>query len=986
MADGTMMSASEYFDQPNASATADAPTDDQYGEADTGDDAGDPLSALQAKFTAPIPGAGELLEEPKESKVFKTIEKEVKRVRRLRKNRAESAKHWDAVKSGASFSVLEKSEDQSVWKQSFPLDVEGTPAPIPNKVADICNKMRNQVLIDVPLPNPIADGDDDRARQAADVTKKFLRANATPDAMNEAALLHMALDLNMTQRSSFVFVWTDPMGGGWKPKQIKAHPQAEDPKNPLVGPKMDPATGLPVQFQGPGGQPVTITERTTDPILRYVAETSDETGQTVETFTKNPSEAARQWMPKLRARMLTAPQVVTIPRTADVFSAHSIVLVLWETLGEAKRRFEILTALSDDQVKRLCKWRPDKWEMIVPEAHRPKKGGEDDEAGEIHDDTLFFWYHKFCRADQGYMDGAQIAVNGGINNGFVLLRDTLREDVDLEDGTTVPVVMRPPVTQFKGLNDPNGGDPFGLEPISLFGGANDLYAHLYTAILEQIDKGLHPNVYIPATSPVTREEYNRRDGTPIEILVPEDKPFTEPGPQPTPYAMDILDRVDHAMNSLAGTNETSNGLDSPYAISGEAKKVAINQAKVGLKQYWHNTMNGCTYLWLICTEQAQAKLTVPQQIQLTGNDSAYKQRYFVGADMVGITKIALEPGSATMMSSPEKVQWLGQMQDRSWVDAEQAGELARASMSDDLGLPPNPHEEFINRCIADWVEGPPEGWEEDYKRNMQMKQQYEAASQQMAASSASGGQDPQAPQGQQQGAPQGQPQAPPVPPPQYKPIFTPFEPRPNDEDPFVAKIVAGKMSRFMSSTDYKKHPVSWRSTFDDAYRLAFYNAGGQTVKQQADAAAQQAQAAQPASPDAEQPTFQQFVQNIGAKVLSAAESSIAKEVAAETGVSGAPPPAPDAGINPLEVMAKAQESDAARQHDAQQAQLQRAHTSAEKAHDRAHDVRKHAITIAAKSHDNAQQMSAPKPIGGPSADPRQDTAPARGAPRALSPV
>lgn len=896
---------------------------------DSADAQAQTLKEAQAKYTAPIPGGGMLLE-ASDAKVYQAIEREIKAQKRLAKNRDESRKHWEFVVAGAQFSILEKSEDQSIFKQLFPPDVSGTPEPIPNKIADVKGKMLAQILVDTPLPKPVPDGDDDRVRVAQDLTRKFLRANGAPDAMNDSDLFHSALDLSMTGKSGFAFVWVDPMGGGWRPMQVKAHPQATDPDHPLFGPKLDPQTGEPVTM--PDG--TVITERAVDPVLRYVAETTDENGIKARVFTDSPAAAARQWLPKMKRKLLPAAQVRTIPRTADVMTAHGIILLMCETMAEAKDRFPVLHAMSPDQIKQLTKWRPKDWRALVPEAMRDKPSSENGEA-EVGDDTLLFWYHRFCRVAPDYKDGGEVAVNGaaldGAPAGFVLCRDTLREDVETDDGKTVPIVFDPPIAQWRGLNDVRGGDPFGIEVVSLFGGANDIYAHMYMSILETIDKGLHRNVFISVDSPISRVDYNRRDGTPLYIDQPGDKPEYEPELTMPAFTMDVLDRIDRAINSLAMTNETTNGLDSTFAKSGVAKQVSINQAKVGLRQLWQNMVIGCVTYWTICTRLAQAKLSVPQQVRLTGQDSAYKARWWVGSDLVGVSRIALEPGSGTMMPPAEKAQWLAQLQGQTWIDPEQAGELARASMTDDLGLPPNVHEEHINRCIADWIEGPPAGWEDQYEQNQQIKAQAEAA--QQAASSSPG--MPQAPL------------------PQMTPLSTPFEPRPNDEDPFVAKIQAGKLSRLMASADYFRFKPSWRSTVDAKYAKAFYAAGGQTV-------AQQAQAAQQAKQGEE--TFVKFKADIEAKVMSLVTTELAKVLAGGEMAGGQQQPeeGADQNADAAKLMAAKQASDATmqnaaaqREHDARQAALTRAHTSAENAHDRMTELRKHAIAIAAKAGDAA---------------------------------
>lgn len=789
--------------------------------------------------TAPIPGAGLLLELPDAKKVFAKIDKEVRAQRRLRENREQYDLHYDRVRRNVPFSFILKSEDRSIVKADLPPGVTDSGQPIPNKIDDLCTKIVSQVLVDPFLPNPKPDGDTDRNRGAADLTKKYLRNEGGPTGLDWQGMLRMMLTTNMTRSCGYQLFWVDKTGGGWRPKQIKAHPQAPDPANPLMGPKIDPTTKEPILDAM--GNPV--LERCTDPVLRYVAEAEDPLaaeaiGVSAKklVFTKNASEAVRQFVPKHRRKDLLRTQVMTVPRTANMPQAHSVIVMMWETVAEARRRFKLLDDMDAEQIKKLCSWRPKNWKAIVPEAMRPKE--ESDNGSES---SLLFWYAQFCRSSEDYLDGAEVHVSG-FEGGTLLKRDTMREDVELEDGTTVPVLLRPPVAEFIALQDQADiGDPQGRPPIAAFESAGALWAHLYLSIIEVLDQGLHPNVYIPSTSTVTREDINRRDGTPIEILVPEDKPEYEKAYELPAFMPAIIQDVEEAMNSAAQTNETGRGLDSSYAISGEAKKVSLQTARTMLAQYWQNTVSGLIQSWQIVAEQAKAYMTVPQQVKLTGEDSAYKAKWFVGSDLIGATDMALAPGSGTMLQGREKVDWLLTMAGANpakiqFLDLEIASELARASMSDDLGLPPNVHEEHINRQIADWVDdGPPQGWLDAYKANQQATKAYQQQIQQLTAQSVFGGMDMATAQQQAQGQVQA---------PQLTPLYTPFEPRPNDEMPDVAKIRASKLSRLMSTVDYMRHGPEWATTVNDAFARAAQAAGIVTVRQQQEAQQQQVQAAQ----------------------------------------------------------------------------------------------------------------------------------------------
>jgi hypothetical protein len=849
--------------------------------ASTSGASSDPGQAAAAQNPgAPIPGGGHLLEEQSDAKVFKEIDREVLRQEPLAKNRDQEGLHWDRVKRNIPFSYLEKSEDQAVWEAKLPPGVEDRPQPIPNKVLDLATKQVSQILVDPPLPNPKADGDSERTRGAMDLAGRFLRGDGDSSGTNDSELWREALTLNRTRKSAFVYVWVDPTAGGWRPKQKKAHPRATDPSNPLMGPQLDDK-GQPVMDAN--GQPK--MERAVDPTLRFVAEVDDpeHEGGTIEVFTQNAAEAAREWLPKHRRRVVSPNMVRTFPQSANVFNAHSITMLMWDTLGEARRRFPQLAKMTKSQLKQLTTWKPKRWKAIVPEAQRPRGEGLD-ASGDVTDDTLLFWYHKFCRISLDYPDGAEIAVSGASfgakPKGVVLLRDTLREDVELEDGTTVPVLMDPPISQFRSIIDVDTGDPFGGTPVSAYGGANEIRAHLYLSTLDDIDVRLRPNVYLAGESEVTKDDMNRRDGTPIDVLSKDHMPVFETRPAMPANLPTMLENIEHDMDTAANLNQTAQALDSQYSESGEAKKVAISQAKVQLAQEWQGFVNGVVHYWKIKLQLAQARLKTPQLVNAAGENSAYKSRHFVGADMFGVSTAPLLPGTATMMSPAEKAQYLAQGQNLGWLDKEAAGERFRSSMSDDLGLPPSPYEEHIDRCIAVFMDGPTKEWLAQYKATQEFPQQMQQYNERLAQAAqllTARGIDPQTAQMQ---ATQSVGPAPVQP----GPLSTPFEPRANDEEPVVAKTYYTKLSRFMVTTDFSDQPVEWQKTLEEKYEQSAYAAGIQTVRQQ-QAAQQQQQAAEaeknkPAKDPNAPPMYEEFIAAATKAVIAKTQSLLAREVAA----------------------------------------------------------------------------------------------------------
>lgn len=917
----------EYFPQDGVldDSLNDAGVDELLGSGAGAKGGGDP-----ARHIAPIPGGGVLLEERDWRKVYRTLTDIIQRQERLAKNREQEELHLKRIVRGVPFSYLQKDQDRSVYRAVLPPFVQDVQQPVPNKVADLRKKIISQMTADDFLPNPKADGDTDKDRGAADITKKFLRADGTGAGTNDKQMLRECLNINMVGKSAFQFGWIDKTGGGWRPMQVKAHPLAEDPQRPMFGPKVDPQTGQPMV--GADGKPLMI-ERASNPVLRYVAEIDDPEGVPDPTtgevpkkqvFTDDAAAAARQWQPKIRRTTIYPAQVRMVPITATAPEASQIIVLMWEPLGEAKKRFPILAELGPEQLRQVCDWRPSWWKSVVPEKLKTAVRATDTGSGRrCTDDTIMFWVHSFCRIGGDYVDGGEIAVSGA-NGGMGLKRETLREDVKLDDGTSAPVLMDPPIAQFICLQDADEGDPFGYGFIRDFEGGNEAYAQIWVGMLEAIDVALHRNTMIPATSPITGAEWRRRDGTPLEIMTPEDAPRYEEPPQVPQFVPQMLDMIERVMNTEAQTNETSNGLDSQYSVSGIAKDIAIKQARVGLAQYWQNTVNGLLQWWRIKTQLAKAYYTVPQQVKLSGIESAYKQPWWIGPDLMGVSDIALEPGSGTMMNPQEKVGLMTTMVQAQFIDPEQAAEVARSAMTDDLGLPPNIHEEHANRCIAAWAEGIPPGWADIKQRNDAKRQQHQRAILQQVALLVSQGLDEgTATQRAQQM----------VPPPQLEPLPTPFDDRPNDEDPAVALIHYRRLNRFASTAEYSKHEPEWRQVFDERFALMRQRAGVQTVaeKQQAD------------QQGAMDQRYQQFIQTIDKKVNAMVEQEIAKVVSGSLGA---------------EQEATASQA-AQRELATAEAERQRQHDAVQKEKDREHKAELHARDVMSKEAIAAHRASRP---------------------------
>lgn len=729
-------------------------------------------SALQG--VEDFAGKGYLLEEADDKKVFKVIDELVEAQEQLAKNREAARKHRARVRAGIPFSVLTKDEDRNIWTAELPPGGSAQPSPIPNKADDLNRKIVSSVIVDLPAPDPKPATDDEKDRGAADLAKRFLKVDGDESGTNDAELFRDVLDSAMTDASEFAHVWVDAQGNGWRPLKIKAHPQAMDASNPLVA--IDPATGAELP--------------TADYVFRYI-----NAGQ----FVESPAEAERQWVPRIMRDVLGPQHVRTVPETCDVANAEAVILLMVGPVADLKRR---VPELDGSVISRLAEWKPRRHKVLVPQAMkaRLKEQQKQKDGLQVDDHTLVFWYQKYCSVGPDYVDGAEILVTGA-DGGIVLKKGTLRKDIE-QDGETVVLLRDIPVAQCKALHDSEYRDPFGKAPIDLFGHTNEGLAQIYGAFLEDTDKRLHPNVFIPSTSPVQDWQLTARNGQPIPVYSKDDAPFYEEQADLASFTPQIIELMEESMRESAMLGSTAQVLDSPNAKSGVAKQVEVSQAKVFLAPVAQNFFGFVKRYWRLKLEAAQAFLTIPQEVEYVGLDQAYKQRWFTGADFSGVKDVAILAGTGTLMSPVEKQQFLSFAQSAMWLDPEEAGEAGRSSVADDLGIQGSPAEDAIKRELAQWMQGPPEQW-------MPPQPTVDAMGQQVMGA----------------------------------PSWTPFQTRPTDEDPIVAKRQYKILRDFCYTSDYSSKPPEWRALVDQRVALAQYAAGVQTVRQQAEAAMQQQQQA-----------------------------------------------------------------------------------------------------------------------------------------------
>ena len=721
---------------------------------------------------------------------------------------------WSSGRS--RWSSLVKVEDQNQWVQSW---LPGTrdnlrTAAVPNKQAELCQRLTETLLVDPPKLEPEPEDDDETAQRGAELAKEYLTQDAGEAGTDDLTLFAAQIEGATTRASTFNYYWNDPVGGGSIPKQIKAHPQATDPASPLDAFQPDPATGEMVPVP------------TTDYVLRYVT-AGDENGQGAQ-FTANPSEAERVWLPRVRVRKLGREHVRLYPEDADLHHAQQAIVLDYCTVAEAKRRWpEVLGEYTDTDFVPLVGWTPQRAGALLPPAIRASwKMGYDNTAKggktTAMDQRILFYYAYHGLSEPDYPEGAVVCVNGA-HGGLVLGKETLSAEVSMPSQVTQDEEVTDrkdldiPLVQVRLLPDVDSRDPMGAPFMARIAGPGEALSNMATAMLEAIDLALHPVKYSLATSPVDPDdaESARATGAYVQVNQKDDIPQLEERRDLPGAFFNMAGWQGDQMDASAGLRPPESAQESKVK-SGVALRIEVQEASKALTRMNYAVHAAWSRHGRIKLQMAMKHFSVPQLIRYVGVDGAAKQEWFTGNNFARVGNITIASGSGTMLPPIEKVNLAVQLQAAQLMDADEASDVARPAFSKQLGVSENVHVQRIERQVSSWLEGPPEGWEQQQQAFVVAAQQHA----QMAQQAIEATPDPRAAQ---------------IAPPPQAP-WTPFAVEPMDAEPPIATIRKRRLARLMAKVEYSKFPEPWKQVVRDAY--------SQSVQSVA-AAQQMAQPAQP---------------------------------------------------------------------------------------------------------------------------------------------
>jgi len=661
----------------------------------------------------------------------------------------------------------------------------GQVAPGLNKAATYCRKFSAQLLADPTAPDTEPAGADAQHRDQADFARKVLQHELGEGALDAVAMLWEASDLACVYRRAFGVIWVEPEGDR-VPVQIEAHPQAQTADQPLAGPP-DPLTG----------QPTVLDAR--EAILRYVREDG--------TLTDEQEEAAWQWAPGLAREVLDGRHVRTLPASASCLEeAHGALVAAFLPLGTLKRMFPDAFADLDEAAVEKLKQYPAKARCLLPGETRREREAL---AALKGDDALVFTLRGWQRACRAYPRGAYVVVAGGEGSARVCHRQPW-------EATMPGVGQEPldiPIWELRQWRNECVMD--------IVGPGNELRSQQLSAILDHTDKVLNQKVLLPIGSMVTDADLDsdRR----VLLYNPAGKPEAEQIDPLDGGVVQTFQMLETEMQNDLGLSATAQGLEGGVGSgeSGRAKFAIIGQAQVALAEPRFWMQRAYTRLCRIVLQQVRAFYTVPQRLRWVSPDGGYKEERWVGADLGSTRDVRLRAGSLSMLSPLTKTeQIISLAQAGLQLPPEELHAILASNANVLMSVREDAHRTRIRRQIAEWEEGPPEGWT-----------------------------PPVAPEGVVGVDPMGQPVLGPVGPAPVDPkLAAIWEPVPADEVPAVALVRVQEMAKSMASENYSRWPAPWRSAMDAEFQRMRMLAGVLTVPEQQQAAAQQ-QAQQQAQQD-----------------------------------------------------------------------------------------------------------------------------------------
>lgn len=657
-------------------------------------------------------------------------------------------------RAGVKNVALRKKSEHD-WYAWIPPHIEQNPDQLQtmNAGANQCRKFTSLIFADPPAPEAMPATGEEEDRDAAEFATRALIDVQGEGHLNDARLHRRAFDKANTYGSGFIWYYIDEHAGGRIPVEVSAG--------------FDPATG-----RGATGEDDLLDDPESGlPWPEYREMFLTESGE----LTLDRDEAKMAWLPELRGRVLTGRNVRMIPHTAQgIDEAEGVQIAYFTTLSEIKRLYPRATEnMSEEEEDDLLDFRPNRYEWLASSDELLAINQPPDERGE----RTVFCIVTIYRQGPRFEKGLYMATAG---NGVVLERGPWVAEVD---GAEMPLPL--PLTQHRQFQE-GDDDPYAHGLMELLGPGNEVRAKVISDWMDHLSWQLNRKMFLPMHSNLRNEDFRLPAKTPIRIL-PGGEPKYEDVPTFPADAFRLVDFVTGEMQTASGLTDIAQGLESPQVQSGRHAQAIVSQVHAGLSDVRQNVIDAYLRACRIQLALIKGFFKRERRVSWVGEDGAYKERRWTGADLRGTSDVKLKHGTMTMLSPVAKAQLAEHFFTLGVIDRVELREMTSGNMGPLVGMQDDPHLTRIRRQIARWEEGPPEGWFPQY-------------AQQPAVG----------PNGEPQIDPQtGLPamQQVQIPDPVLAGLFRGY---PQDDLPYVAMIRLREISKAMSRSSFAVQPQEWQ--------------------------------------------------------------------------------------------------------------------------------------------------------------------------------
>lgn len=517
-------------------------------------------------------------------------------------------------------------------------------------------------------------------------------------------------------------------------------------------------------------------------------------------LTDERKEAAMRYEGAIEAENLTGNNLRLIPWTCSgIHDAKGFqILSFSQTWGDLRAQFPELNDIGADERSKILSFKQ-KWAEPAYPPGQKKRYEEMMQSQNVDDRpcmTLTTYFTGLKCPD--YPNGLYMVQLG---DSYLLHRSTL--SYTDEDEVEVPMML--PLAQVRLFTE--GRDhPYGVALMEMIGPGGELRDSQVSAALDYLDKLLTAKTFVDVASTLQDDQLNDRSRRYVSCNLNSAGAVQPETVAPFPaLGFEIFNLATEEMRRAAGLENLAN-LRAPDTTSGVQAMSLISAAQAALAPQARAVVDPYLRGARVRLELVKAHVSVPRQIKWSTEDGRYRRQAWSRSDLGNTSDVRLKAGTMSLMTPAAKTAFNVSLRNMGVLNQEEFEDVVEGNISGQVAVQTNPFRQRIRRQIADWKDGPPEGWQPPQPVMQNVPQQVPTLGGVITMNV---------------------PQQVTPPDPLLASIWAPV---PSDTLPQVAQTRLSELAKLTATTEYQTKPAPWRVAVDQEF------AKMQQVVQQAQAA------------------------------------------------------------------------------------------------------------------------------------------------------